>query len=84
MTYEEAEEEFRRELPKLQERDPPTPRRLLGFLVDLERKLQEFDVSAIGRAKRRARATPQELTDATKSLQSALGEFLSQLEGETQ
>lgn len=80
MTYEEAEEEFKQEFPDIQKRDPPTPRRMVTMLTDIESQLAEFDASAIPQANRRAKASVDELIQAARSLQSSLEGFINELE----
>jgi hypothetical protein len=82
MTYEEAQAEFEQQFPELLRRDPPTPRRLLGAMAALRTDLDEFDVSLIGKAQRRARASSLELIEAASSLQRSLRDLLTELGGQ--
>ena len=80
MTYEEAEEELKFAFPDLHKNDPPTPRRMVTMLANLESELASFDLSAIVQAKRRARASSDELIDAARSLQSTIERFIERVE----
>lgn len=81
MTYAEAREEFEREFPDVLKRDPPTPRHLLTLLNALTLDIEEFDVSAINKAQRRAKAKHKDLLAAAQSLRDAVQGFIGELEG---
>jgi hypothetical protein len=80
MTYSEAQDELLKALPDFQKRDPVSPRKLESMLTKLCLAVEDFDVEAIGAAKRRAKATGRELQRAVTKLSAALQNLLDQLD----
>jgi len=81
MTYADAQEEFHRAFPDILKREPPSPRRLLTDMTNLDDQLGEFDVSSVGKAQHRAKAKPSELLAAARSLSVTLQGVMEQLAG---
>jgi hypothetical protein len=81
MTYEDARQELEQDFPDLLTRDPPSPKKLLNLIVSLQAEVERFDVAAISKAQRRARANPNELLEAVGSLQEYLEGLAKELKG---
>jgi hypothetical protein len=79
MTYGEAQEELSRAFPDILKPEPPTPRRLLSALTNLETIIEQFDVSAIEKAQHRAKAKRRDLLSTIQSLVASLEKLLDQL-----
>jgi hypothetical protein len=79
MTYSEAQEELRHAFPDIQKQEPPTPRRLLGAIGNLETQIDQFDIASLEKAQRRAKVKCGDLVEAARSLMDALGRLLDQL-----
>jgi ParB/RepB/Spo0J family partition protein len=79
MSYEEAQAELEKEFPDLLQRDPPSPRKVVSLLVNLEAELERFDVESIVEATRRAKAKPAELLEAAESLHEAIEQFIERI-----
>lgn len=80
MTYSEAQDELLKALPDFQDREPVSPRKLESMLTRLCLAVEDFDVAAIGTAKRRGKATRRELQRAVTRLSAALQNLLDQLD----
>jgi len=79
LTYDDAAAMLTKALPRVQQRTALSPRRLLSLIEQLQFELVAFDVTAIPRAKRRARVPQDELTQGVSSLKEALEDFAKRL-----
>lgn len=79
LSFDEAAAMLTKALPRVQQRAALTPRRLLGLLGQLQFELLGFDVSAIPKAKHRAKASRDELIQAVGLLRDALDDFVKRL-----
>ena len=82
MTYEDAQNELERHFPGLLQRDPPSPRKIVSLLVNLQAELERFDSDSIVEATRRAKAKPIELLEAAESLSETIGQFITRIRKE--
>lgn len=81
MTYAEAQDELLKLFPDFLKTVPVSPRKLHSLLRALQIAIDEFDVSAIEKAKRRAKATRMEIVSAIDELIESLNAFTKQLSG---
>jgi ParB/RepB/Spo0J family partition protein len=79
MTYAEAQDEFVHAFPEFLKREPVSPRKLHSLMRSLQIALDDFDVSAVESAKRRAKATKRELSSAICDLITSLEKFNAEL-----
>jgi ParB family chromosome partitioning protein len=79
MTYEDAQHELQRHFPNMMQRDPPSPRKVVSLLVNLQAELERFDVDSLPKATKRAKAKPSELVDAAESLAEAIADFIKRI-----
>ncbi|MEX0978827.1 MAG: ParB/RepB/Spo0J family partition protein [Pirellulales bacterium] len=79
MTYEDAQSELEKQFPDLLQRDPPSPRKVVSLLVNLEAELERFDVESLVSATHRAKAKPRELLDAAESLANVIEQFIDRI-----
>jgi hypothetical protein len=79
LTYDDAAAMLAKALPRVQQRAALTPRRLMSLIEELQFELIAFDVSAIPKAKRRARASQDELTQSVSALKEVLEDFAKRL-----
>jgi hypothetical protein len=75
LTYDDAAAMLTKALPRVQQRAALTPRRLQSLMEQLLFEILSFDVSAISKARRRARASEDELTQVMASLKEVLDDF---------
>jgi len=80
MTYEEAQRELEKALPNVTRREPPSPRRLVSAMEELQEALEIFDTESILKAQKRAKASRKEIVKATTALKVALSSLLEQLQ----
>ncbi len=80
MTYADAQLELLNHFPSFHNSGPVSPRRLHSLMTALELAVQDFDTDAIGTAKRRGKASTDELVKEIRSLIATLQELLSHLE----
>ena len=79
MSYAEAQDELVKSFPEFLKRDPVSPRKLHSLLRALQIAIDDFDVSAIDKARRRAHATQSEIVSAINELTESLEAFTKQL-----
>jgi hypothetical protein len=79
MTYAEAQDEFLMAFPNFRKRDPVSPRKLESMLAHLCLAIEDFEVTSIDTAQRRAKASRRELRKATTKLAEVLQSLLDQL-----
>jgi len=82
MTYEDAQNELEHQFPGFLQRDPPSPRKVVSLLVNLQTELERFDVESIVEATRRASARPVELLGAAESLAATIEQFILRIKKE--
>jgi hypothetical protein len=75
MSYQEAFQDLSRAFPEVVKGEAPSPRRLVTMCNELENAVTLFDPTLVERARRRAKATRQELREGLASLQRALSEL---------
>ena len=81
MSYAEAQDELLKIFPDFLKRDPVSPRKMHSLLRALQIAIDEFDVSSIEKAKKRAKATGIEIISAIEELIESLKAFAKQLSG---
>jgi hypothetical protein len=79
MTYSDAQEELQQAFPGILKREPPTPRRLLTDMTNLEAEIEDFDITSLDKATHRAKAKRTDLLAAAKSLSATLQGIVTQL-----
>jgi len=82
MTYDDAREELERIAPDVVRRDPPSPRKLVSLMDALTESLAAFDIESVGHARRRAKASTNEIISSSYSLKAALDELIDGIEVE--
>lgn len=81
MTYSDAQDEFLKHFPGFHKRGPVSHRKLHSLLIAMEVAIEDFDFTTIISAKRRAKASYNELISVIKSLSRSLDGLLKNLEG---
>ncbi len=79
MSYEDAQNELQKQFPDLLQRDPPSPRKVVSMLVNLQAELERFDMESILEATRRAKARPAELLEAAETLAEGIADFINRV-----
>jgi hypothetical protein len=79
MTYEDAQNELEKGFPEMLQRDPPSPRKVVSLLLNLETELERFDVESFVTATRRAKAKPLELLEAAETLLEGIADFIKRI-----
>ena len=80
MTYQEARDEFEREVPEATIRSTLSPRRLLTALSALREDIDNFDETKLESARGKSRARSQDIITAIDALASSLEELRGILE----